>query len=282
MKLQEKDPELYLPEKVRITKVEQLTPSEKLFVVEPLESKSIAHDPGQFFQVSLLGIGEAPISISSAPGDGKTFDLSVRAVGNVTNAMHNLDVGDEFYIRGPFGHGFDKDICERLIGKKLLFIAGGCGYAPLRSLINMVIAESKDYKSINILYGCKTSHDRMYTNELEEISHMGGNIELLETVDNDDETWKGNVGLITTLIPKVEIDPEETIAIIVGPPIMYKFVLQELLKRDVKKENIYMSLERHMKCGIGKCGHCQMENVYTCQEGPVFRYSDVVKNEEII
>ena len=167
-------------------------------------------------------------------------------------------------------------------GKHLLFIGGGIGYVPLRSLINSVTKEPDKYKKISILFGCKTPAERLYVNELEQLAQMDGNVEFLETVDRRGEGWTGNVGVITTLIPKVEFDPRETIAVIVGPPVMYKFVLISLFDRRIPKENIYMSLERRMKCGVGKCGHCQMEGIYVCQEGPVFNYADIQDNEEVL
>lgn len=279
--LQPKDEKLYLPDPVRIVEIKDFTDKERFFKLEILSGKSLGHQPGQFVQVSVLGIGEAPISISSPPTKDHFFDLCVRAVGNVTNKLHTLKVGDIFHIRGPFGHGFDADIQQRMQGKHLLFIAGGIGYVPLRSLINNVLPEHHRYKKISILYGCRTPKDRMYQDELAEITKMGGNVELFETVDRTDETWKGNVGVITTLVPKVELDPVNTITAICGPPIMYKFVLISLMERNIPKDNIYMSLERRMKCGVGKCGHCQMGGVYVCQSGPVFKYADVEHNEEV-
>ena len=142
--------------------------------------------------------------------------------------------------------------------------------------------ETEKYEKISILFGCKSPAERLYVNELEELAGMGGNVEFLETVDRSDNGWTGNVGVITTLIPKVEFDPQNTIVVIVGPPIMYKFVLINLMDKQVPKENIYMSLERRMKCGVGKCGHCQISNIYVCQDGPVFRFSDIKDIEEAL
>ncbi|MBU0581174.1 MAG: FAD/NAD(P)-binding protein [Candidatus Margulisbacteria bacterium] len=282
LKIQKKDEKLYLPEKATIKKVVPFTAKEKYFQLELNSGKSLGHMPGQFVQVSILGIGEAPISISSPPSTDSKFDLCVRAVGDVTNKLHTLKEGDVIHIRGPFGHGFDEKILKRMEDKHLLFIAGGIGYVPLRSLINKVIKEPKKYKKISILYGCKTPQDRMYQDELAKIEKMGGNIEMLETVDHRDESWKGNQGVITTLIPKVGFDPKETIAVIVGPPVMYKFVLAKLLDLNIETKNIYMSLERRMKCGVGKCGHCQMDGIYVCQEGPVFNYGEIENKEEVL
>jgi sulfhydrogenase subunit gamma (sulfur reductase) len=282
LNLQEKNEKLYLPERAKILKIRSFTETEKFFELELLDRKKSEHLPGQFFQVSVLGIGEAPISISSAPGDNNRIDMVVRAVGDVTNKLHSLNEGDIIHIRGPFGNGFTEETMEKMQNKHLLLIMGGLGYVPLRSLINKIVPERKKYKKISILYGCKTPKERMYPEELDEIAKIGENVELLETVDKAEDNWSGNCGVITTLIPKVEFDPDNTVAIIVGPPIMYKFVLKSLLEKNVPKENIYLDLERRMKCGIGKCGHCQMENIYVCQEGPVFNYADVEKNEELL
>ena len=282
LNLQPKDEKLYIPEKARITRIERFTDTEKFFVLELLSGKSLGHVPGQFVQVSMFGIGEAPISISSSPSPDNTFEMCVRAVGNVTNKLHQAKEGDTIFIRGPFGHGFDDEIMERMRGKHLLFIGGGIGYVPLRSLINKVIKEPEMYEKISILFGCKRPEERLYVHELAELSRMGGNIEFLETVDRANDKWKGNVGVITTLIPKVEFNPQKTIAVIVGPPIMYKFVLINLMDKKLPKDQIYMSLERRMKCGVGKCGHCKMEGIYVCQEGPVFNYADVQDNKEVL
>jgi NAD(P)H-flavin reductase len=208
--------------------------------------------------------------------------MCIRAVGDVTNKIHGLQEGDSLFVRGPFGHGFDDELMQKLEGKHLLFVGGGIGYVPMRSLINKVVKETEKYEKISILFGCKQPSERLYVNELEELANMGGKVEFLETVDRGGDGWAGNVGVITTLIPKVHLDPHNTVAIIIGPPIMYKFVLISLFDRLIPKENIYMSLERRMKCGVGKCGHCKMEGIYVCQEGPVFNYAAVQNNQEVL
>lgn len=281
LNLQKINENLYLPEPVKVIKIRDFTAKEKFFQFEILSGKSLGHKPGQFVQVSILGHGEAPISITSAPSSDNKFEMSVRAMGDVTTKMHALKVGDIIHIRGPFGHGFDDNVLAKMRGKHLLLIMGGIGYFPLRSLINKVIPERNNYKKITILSGTRTVQDRMYPEELDAISKIGENVELLETIDKADPAWAGNVGVITTLIPKVEFDPNETVAVIVGPPIMYKFVLKALDERKVPHANIFMDMERRMKCGIGKCGHCQMEGIYVCQEGPVFNYAEIESNEEV-
>lgn len=281
LNLQSKNPNLYLPEPAKLVEIKNFSEKEKYFLFELMSGRSLGNVPGQFLQVAILGVGEAPISISSPPSNDNKFVLCARAVGDVTNAMHALKVGDMIYVRGPFGHGYDDAIIAKMQNKHLLFIAGGTGLFPLHALIAKIITEKQNYKRITILYGCKSPGERSYTDELEQFTKIDGNVELLQTVDRPDSSWTGNVGVITTLLPKVELNPDDTIVAICGPPIMYKFVLKSLIDHKIPKENIYMSLERRMKCGVGKCGHCQMGDRYVCQEGPVFNYADVENTEEL-
>lgn len=282
LKLEERNDALYLPEKVTITKVEQFTENEKFFEVEFNNGRSLDHDPGQFVQLSILGIGEAAISVSSPPSFGNRFEMVVRTVGDVTSKLHTLGTGDHLFIRGPFGHGFDEKIQKEMEGKHILYIAGGIGYVPLRSLINLTLKHPEKYKKISILYGCRTQEDQMYKDELKYISELGGNIELLETVDVGNDKWLKNTGVITDLIPVVKFDHLNTVAIICGPPVMYKFVIQTLKRHKLTTDNMFVSLERRMKCGVGKCGHCQIDDIYVCQTGPVYRFSDIEDKEEAL
>ena len=238
----------------------------------------MGHKPGQFVELSIFGIGEAPISISSSPTKKGSFELAVRNVGNVTNALHNLDIGATVGIRGPFGNGFPVD---NLKGKDIVIVAGGIGLFPLRSLINYILDKRSEFGRLIILSGSRTPQERMFVNELEKW-HKREDVELLETVDEGDEEWTGHVGVVTTLSSEVHIDPEKIFAVVVGPPVMYKFVVAECHKKGIPDERIIMSLERRMKCGIGKCGHCQINGVYVCQEGPVFTYAEVKKLREAI
>jgi NAD(P)H-flavin reductase len=206
------------------------------------------------------------------------FELAVRNVGSVTNALHGLAEGSTVGIRGPFGNGFPID---KLKGNDILIVAGGIGLFPLRSLINYVLDKRSDFGRLMILSGSRTPQERMFVSELEKWQERR-DMELLETVDRGDEKWTGNVGVVTTLFPKVDIDPQNTFAITVGPPVMYKFVVAECKKKAIADEQILLSLERRMKCGVGKCGHCQINGVYVCQEGPVFSYAEIRKLEEAI
>lgn len=263
----------YEIKRAKILRTKQMTDTEKYFEIALPGGESLGHEPGQFVEVSLLGVGEAPISVSSSPTKLGSFELVVRNTGKLTGALHKLEAGDEVGIRGPFGKGFPVRILE---GNDLLFVAAGLGLVPLRSLINYVIDNRRDFGKVDILLGCKTPQNMLFGDEVDEWNKRL-DVKLNCTVDKADPEWKGNVGLITSLIPGITLEQERTFAVVVGPPIMYKFVIAELLKKNIPERQILLSLERHMKCGLGKCGHCQINNVYCCQDGPVFTY-DKTKN----
>jgi sulfite reductase subunit B len=270
--------ELYQPRPAKLKKVETLGPKEKVFNFEFLDGTELGQRPGQFVEVSIPGIGEAPISVSSSPTKKGYFQLAIRNVGSVTNAIHQLKPGAIVGIRGPFGNGFP---LKSLEGKDIVFVAGGIGLFPLRSLIQYVIDNRNSFGKVILLCGARSSAERMFVDDL-AVWAKSKDIEFHETVDKGDDNWKGNVGVITTLIPRVNIDPKKTMAVVVGPPIMYRFVIIELKKRDLADENIVMSLERRMKCGVGKCGHCQINGVYVCQEGPVFTLAQLRNLREAV
>jgi NAD(P)H-flavin reductase len=205
--------------------------------------------------------------------------MVVRQVGNVTRALHGMKAGGKLGVRGPFGTTFPVD--TDMQGKDLLFICGGIGLVPVRSAIQHVLGHRDDYGKVTILYGTKTPAERLFVEEAREWAAAPG-VTFMETVDRGEADWTGNVGVITTLLPEVTIDTARTIAIVCGPPIMYKFVILELRNMQVADENVYVSLERNMKCGVGKCGHCQINSLYVCQDGPVFRFSDVAEIREAI
>jgi sulfite reductase subunit B len=260
-----------MPNLAEIVRIKELTATEKLFEIRFKDGKELSHLPGQFVEVSVFGIGEAPISVSSSPTRKGSFELVVRMVGNVTRALHKLNEGSIIGIRGPFGNGFP---IKELKRKDILFVAGGIGLVPLRSLINYVLDKRDSYGRIIMLFGAKTPKERLFLDEI-VLWKKRKDIEYLETVDRGDEEWKGNVGVITTLFPKISVDPQKTYALIVGPPVMYRFAILEAKVKGIPDEQIIVSLERRMKCGVGKCGHCQIRNLYVCQDGPVFRYSEI-------
>jgi sulfite reductase subunit B len=274
-----RDPSIYVPTLTRIAAVRDLTDYEKLFTLELPRNFSLGHRPGQFVEVSVLGVGEAPISITSSPSRSNgAFELCIRRAGSVTNAIHALQAGQCVGIRGPFGRGFP---FERFRGKDLLFAPGGLGLAPLRSLINEVLDDRARYGRVSILYGARTPADLLFQDELATWAARG-DVDVRVTVDRPDDSWNGNVGVITTLFKNVQIHARNTVAIVVGPPVMYRFVLMELLGKGIAEGNIWFSFERRMKCGVGKCGHCQLHHIYTCQDGPSFSYADIKHLEEAL
>jgi NAD(P)H-flavin reductase/formate hydrogenlyase subunit 6/NADH:ubiquinone oxidoreductase subunit I len=257
---------LYAPRPAELVSVNSLTPREKVFEFRLKDGKKLGHRPGQFVEISVFGVGEAPISISSSPTRDGTFQLAVRNVGDVTGALHALEKGAIVGVRGPFGNGFP---LETLESRDILLVAGGIGLFPLRSLVQYILDRRDKFGRVILLFGARSPAERLFLDELAAWSQSPA-LEFHETVDKGDDKWPGHVGVITTLIPQVQIDPKKTKAVVVGPPIMYRFVVGELKKKDLDDENIIMSLERRMKCGVGRCGHCQINSVYVCQEGPVF------------
>jgi sulfite reductase subunit B len=261
----------YQVKRARILRIKKLTDTEKLFEIALMDGGRLDHEPGQFVMVSLFGIGEAPISVSSSPTRRDSFDLCVRAVGKVTNSLHELKTGNQIGIRGPYGKGFPIRILE---GNDLLIVAGGLGIAPLRSLITYVIDNRRDFGRVYVLFGCKGPSELLFRDELEYWNERM-DIRYACTVDHADPDWAGNVGIITTLIPGVDIEPSKTFAAVVGPPVMYRFVIKEILAKGVPERQVLLSLERHMKCGQGRCGRCQIQSLYCCQDGPVFNYEQI-------
>ncbi|AGX43626.1 anaerobic sulfite reductase subunit AsrB [Clostridium saccharobutylicum] len=222
--------------------------------------------PGQFFEVSLPKFGEAPISVSGI-GQG-TVDLTIRKVGKVTNEIFTNYVGDKLFLRGPYGNGFDVKDYE---GKEVTVVAGGTGLSPVRGVVDYFANNTDKCETFNLICGFKSPNDVLFKADLKEWEK---NINLILTVDKAEEGYEGKTGLVTTFIPNLEIkDVKNTAFVVVGPPIMMKFTVAEILKRGVPEENIWISQERKMCCGLGKCGHCKMDDTYICLDGPVFNYT---------
>jgi len=259
---------IFLPEIAEVVSTRQLTDMEKYIELKLSDSREFDFNPGQFVQLSVFGIGEAPISISSSPSNKNIIGLCIRKAGDVTSAIHRLEEGSSLGIRGPLGNGFPID---EMKGNDILFIAGGLGLAPLRSLIYYVLEKREDFAKVTILYGAKSPDEILFADELDAWKSRG-DIDLEITVDVPGADWSGKSGVITRLIPPLKLNPSNTYAMIVGPPVMYKYVLLELQMKQLPENNIIMSLERRMKCGVGKCGHCQINGVYVCLEGPEFSY----------
>jgi NAD(P)H-flavin reductase len=272
----EKD--IYLPRLATVEQAKLLNETE-LYLRLAMNGEPLDYVPGQFVEVSLAGVGEAPITISSSPTRKGCFELVVRKVGNVTNAIHKLKAGNKIGIRGPFGKGVYP--VEESKGRGIVFICGGIGLVPQRSFINYVLDNRNDYGDVTILLGTKSPSQRFLADELQSWSERS-DVQFMETVDRGDDSWSGNTGVITTLIPKIGSRLKSAVVTVCGPPVMYKFVLMSLQDYDLPREDIYLNLERKMKCGVGKCGHCQINHVYACMNGPVFRYSDLADMPEAI
>ena len=263
---------IYVPEAAEIVSMSKLTEMEMHYDLRLPEGRPLDHDPGQFVQVSLLGVGECPISVCSSPTQPDTFELCIRRVGHVTECLHGLSEGDTVGIRGPLGHGFD---VSEMHGKDILIVAGGLGIAPARSLIQYILDERERFGRFFLLYGGRTPQELLFKDDVVRWRENDA-VDFHVTVDQPGNAWRGKTGVVTTLFRELpKLDPNETLAIIIGPPIMFKFVVLEILARRIPQTSVYCSLERHMKCGVGKCGHCQANNVYVCQEGPVFKYAQL-------
>ena len=268
MTLFAKEP-LYTPREAEIISVSDLTPDEKLFTLQMTDGSELDHLPGQFVQLSILGFTEAPISVASSPTRKGCFDLAIRRAGTLTAEMHRKVPGDTVGIRGPFGSSFD---LSALKGRALLLISGGCGLAPLRSLIQYCADCPDEFGRIEIIYGARNPDALLFKSDLADWGSLSG-FRCSVTVDTvrGGECFEGPVGLITVLIPSLALDPAKTVAVVVGPPPMYRAVIEELKQKGITSDRIYLSLERNMRCGVGKCGHCTIEHLYCCTDGPVFR-----------
>jgi sulfhydrogenase subunit gamma (sulfur reductase) len=270
---------LYLPTMATIVDVQEETRQEKIFSIRLPDGQNLGNTPGQFVMVSLPGIGEAPISVMSSPSrTGETFKLCIRNAGDLTGIIHGLQPGDEIGIRGPFGRGFPIETFE---GKDILVAPGGLGLAPARSLIDEILDNRTKFGRLIILYGARNPSELLFKEARAEWEKRD-DVELTVTVDRPDEDWKGHVGVITTLFEHIQINPYKTIAVTVGPPIMYRFVTVELLGKGLNPEQIWMSFERRMKCAVGKCGHCQVNHRYSCQDGPSWTYAEALAFEEAL
>lgn len=271
--------EIYLPDIARIDKIVEETGDVKTYTIRFKDKnvqKQFDYKPGQFVELSVFGVGEIPISITSTPTRTGFIELSIKDVGAVSGAIHKLLLKSEIGIRGPYGNGF---LYQELNHKNLVFVGGGIGLAPLRSLINYVLDNRSSYGDISILYGSRTPSDLVFKDEIKKWEERK-DIEALITVDREDSSWKGNVGVVTTLFEKSRMSKENCVAFVCGPPIMIPFVIKDLLKLGFTEDTIISTLERHMKCGVGKCGHCCIGDKYICVDGPVFTYREMKTMEE--
>ena len=273
---------IFKPNLARIERILPQIEGHRLFQLKFIDEdvvRAFSHVPGQFIELTVLGVGEASISISSPPTRPGIIEICVRKAGSVTGALFELQKGDQVALRGPFGNGFP---LETLKGKDLLLVAGGLGMAPLRSLFQAVLDDRRSYGDLVLMYGARNPDDILFKYELLGLMNRT-DLKYLLSVDVDDEgIWRQYVGVVTGLFQDVKLKHETTFCALCGPPVMYRFVIEELLKRDIPKERVFVSLERMMKCGVGKCGHCAIGEYYCCTDGPVFRYSDISHIKEAI
>lgn len=272
----------YLPEPARIVRHYDLIEDHRFFQIRHLDMEkamSFTYSPGQFIMVSIPGVGEAPFSISSSPSRPGILELGVRKMGKMTEALFQKKDNDVIYIRGPYGNGFKLD---QMKNRDIIILAGGLGVIPLRSILYYVLDNRDKFGRVFFMYGARNPSEILFKTEFFQLKERE-DIECLYTVDKADDTWSGNVGVVTKLFSQLpEIDPRRTTAVVCGPPVMYKFVIDEFLKLKIPKNQIQLSLERRMKCGVGKCGHCALDHLYTCDDGPVFTYWDTLHFRELI
>lgn len=248
--------------------------------VDPDQALKFSYIPGQFAMISIPGEGEAPFCLSSTPTRPGILEFCIRTVGTVTNTLTGLKENQTIGIRGPYGNGFPM---EKMEGKDILIVAGGMGAAPLRSVLLNLLDNRDKFGKLAYLHGAKTPADMLFRDEFMQLKTRD-DIKVLLSVDKDDTgKWTEKVGVVTTLFNDLgTVDVRNTYALVCGPPVMYKFVMQNLTKLGIPKHQILMTLERRMKCGVGKCGHCAIEYLYTCMDGPVFSWWDVLHMKELI
>jgi sulfhydrogenase subunit gamma (sulfur reductase) len=276
-----KDGNILVPKEVEVVEAKKVTASETHFVLKMKNGDAMEYKPGQIVEAGVFGYGEVPLGFASSPTQTEktgTFDLVVREVGKVTKALVSLQPGDTMTLRGPLGNGFP---VEEFEGNDVLIVAGGIGLCPTRSMIKYILDKRDDFKKFTLFFGSRTPAEQLFVEDL-DVWRGAEDVDYKEIVDNADESWKGKVGVITQLFKELDELNPETKVIICGPPIMYKFVIAELEGFNIPHENIYVDLERRMKCGVGKCGHCQINDKYVCMDGPVFRFSDIKDLEEAI
>ena len=265
--------ETLIPKLGVVTAIRTDTPDVKTFrIVSPEGAKPFEHIPGQCAMLSMPGVGEALFSITSSPTEHDFVDFSIKRCGCVTEWLHQMEVGQQITIRGPYGNGFPVD--TELRGKDLLFIAGGIGLAPLHSVINYVRAHRADYGKVQVIYGSRSKEDLVDYDEIVNDWIASGDIEVNLTIDRPQDNWQGHVGFVPNYVKELNPDLSKTV-LMCGPPIMIKFTLAGLMELGFSRTQIYTTMELRMKCGIGKCGRCNIGSKYVCKDGPVFRFDQL-------
>ncbi|MFC1658166.1 FAD/NAD(P)-binding protein [Candidatus Omnitrophota bacterium] len=264
---------IYQPQEAVIQEIIEETANIKSIVLKPKQGFSFS--TGQFVELCLAGIGEAPFTPSSDPNIKERLEITIMKVGRVTEQIHDLKKNSLIGMRGPYGKGYP---LEEFKGREVVIVGGGVGLAPLRSLVFSLLAELKRYKKVILRYGARTPNDILYPALLSQWSKK---IDVVTTVDAAQPGYKGNVGLVTTILKDFPVDTKKAVSVVCGPPIMMKFTTLKLLDLGFKPENIYLSMEKNMSCGLGKCGHCRVGRYYVCKDGPVFTFDKLKELPDI-
>jgi len=263
---------IYRPLRAMVEQVIDESPLIKSFVLIP--EVEFSFKTGEFIELTVDGYGEAPFTPSSSPLEKHKLEVTVMKAGYVTEKIHALKKGDWVGIRGPFGRGYP---LEKFYGQEVVILGGGCGFAPIRSLLFNLIAEKENFKKVILCYGAKTPEDCIYKPFVDQLRKVE-KFEVYRSVDKANETWNEKVGVVTRLLDDIRIDVKNSVAIVCGPPVMMKYGTLKLLEMGYPDQQIYLSMEKNMSCGLGKCGHCMMGKYYVCKDGPVFTY-DEIKNQ---
>ncbi len=270
------DRNLYQPINGEVVEIIDESPSIKSFVVVP--EREFGFKTGQFVELTLPGEGEAPFTPSSSPAITDKMEISIMKAGRVTALLHECEKGQKVGIRGPYGNGYP---IGDYVGKDVYIVGGGVGLAPIRSLFLTLVDRVKDFKSVVCRYGARSPEDFIYKDTLFGSWQQIDGVDIKLTVDKGNGDWDGNVGVVTTILKPDDVDIKNAVAVVCGPPIMMKFATVKLLEYGFAPESIYLSMEKNMSCGVGKCGHCMLGKYYVCKDGPVFTYDQIMKYPNI-
>jgi len=265
---------LYLPFKVKIAKIEKLSKDVKLFRLKGDFAKNeqgLTFVPGQFILIGLFGYGEAPFGPASSSYQDEYIEVIIRRTGTLTEALHQLKQGDEVFMRGPYGNGFPLKFIE---GKDMVLVTGGCGIPPIAALIEYIIANRERFGRVYLIYGARTPADLLMKDKLKEWEKE---IKVLLTIDKPTKNWSGHVGMVSELIDDIKINSKNAVAAMCGPGPMMDALERILRPLGISDRRIFVSMERKMQCGIGKCQHCAVGDKYVCQDGPVFYFDQIDK-----
>jgi len=272
------NPTLYMPIPATIERITAETPDIKTYTIRPDEP--MPFKAGQFVELAVPGIGEAPFTPSSSPRISDHMEITIMRTGRVTDWLDTMKVGDEVGVRGPMGRAYPIDDFH---GREILIVGGGCGVGPLRSLLLALVEDLDSYARIIVRYGARTPDSIVFRDAQMHGWNQGGALDVMLTVDEGNSGWDGHVGMITSIMTEDYLDchADDGVAVMCGPPVMMKYGTETLLERGYRPENIYLSLERNMSCGVGQCGHCRLGRYYVCKDGPVFSYDEIQNNPRL-